>query len=108
MSAVSGKDVHLSFSTQPWSEFVGMTSKLEFTVIDDIEHGTLKTILESDVKETTFDKLVIEEPDSKIASIMRHETGFKTFKFYSHGLLVCFAFVDKIFYNKPKDEYPEG
>ena len=108
MSAVSGKDVHLSFSTQPWGEFAGMVSKLEFTVIDDIEHGTLKAILDSDVKETTFDRLVIEEPDNKIDAIMRHAPGFKIFKFYSHGILVCFAFVDKVFYNKPKDEYPEG
>ena len=106
--AVSGKDVHLSFSTQPWSEFVGLVSKLEFTVIDDPERSMLKSILDSDVKETTFDKLVIDEPDDKLASAMGRQGGFKTFKFYSHGLLVCFAFIDKIFYNKPKDESPEG
>lgn len=106
--AVAGADVHMSFSTQPWSEFCGMISKFEFTVIDDNEHSMLKSILDSDMKDTNFDKLVIEEPDGKLAALAGKPRGVKSFKFYSHGLLVCFAYVDKIFYNKPKDEFPEG
>lgn len=106
--AVSGKDVHLSFSTQPWSEFCGMVSKLEFTIVDSKDQSTLNSILGSKLKFTNFDKLVIEEPDGMKDSEIGKSLGFKCFKFYSHGVLVCFAFVRKIFYNKPKDEFPEG
>ncbi len=108
MPSVSGTSPRLSFATQPWSEFCGMVSKLEFTVIDDNEHSMLQKILDSDTKDTIFDKLVIEEPTSKLSSMAGRAVGLKCFKFFSHGLLVCFAFVDKIFYNKPKDEFPEG
>lgn len=106
--AISGNDVHLSFSTQPWSEFCGMVSKLEFTVIDDREHSTLNSILNSKMKVTNFDRLVIENPDGDKDPAVGKTLGVKSFRFYSHGLLVCFAFIDKIFYNKPKDELPEG
>ncbi len=106
--SVSGAGVHLSFSTQPWSEFCGMVSRFEFTVIDNNERSMLKSILDSDMKDTNFDKLVIEEPKNKPGAIPGRFSGVKVFKFYSHGLLVCFAYVDKIFYNKPKDEFPEG
>ena len=60
------------------------------------------------MKCTNFDRLVIENPDGGKDSVIGRSLGFKCFKFYSHGLLVCFAFVNKVFYNKPKDEYPEG
>ncbi len=106
--AVSGANVHLTFSTQPWSEFCGLISRFEFTVIDDNEHSMLKSILDSDIKDTHFDKLVIEEPKSKLSTLAGKAAGVKCLKFYSHGLLVCFAYVDKIFYNKPKDESSEG
>lgn len=108
LPAISGSEVQPSFSTQPWSEFCGMVSRFEFTVIDDNEHSMLQTILDSDTKDTYFDKLVIEEPDAKNSAFAGQRAGFKCFKFYSHGLLVCFSFVDKIFYNKPKDESSEG
>jgi hypothetical protein len=106
--AVSGNDVHMSFLTQPWSEFCGMVSKLEFTIVENEEHDTLGSILGSDFKSTHFDRLVIENPDGSKDPDVGRALGFKSFKFYSHGLLVCFAFVDKVFYNKPKDEFPEG
>ena len=105
--AISGTDVHMSFSTQPWSEFCGMVSKLEFTIIENDEHSTLGSILGSDMKETNFDRLIIENPDGGQDSAAGRALGYKCFKFFSHGLLVCFAFVDKIFYNKPKDEFQE-
>lgn len=98
--AVSGNDVHLSFMTQPWGEFCGLVSKLEFTILNNKDDSTLNSILGSNTDFTNFDRLVIEEPDG-------NPLGFKCLKFYSHGLLVCFAYVNKIFYNKPKDESPE-
>lgn len=105
--AVTGNDVHLSVMTQPWCGFCGLVSKLEFTVFNNKGDSTLNGILNSTSDFTNFDKLVIEEPDGSPNSPTQNLLGFKCLKFYSHGLLVCFAYVNKIFYNKPKDEFPK-
>lgn len=104
--AINGNSVHLSLMTQPWSEFCGLVSKLEFTIINNKDDSTLNSILGSNTDFTNFDKLVIEEPDGSGNPAAGNPLGFKCLKFYSHGLLVCFAYVNKIFYNKPKDEFP--
>ncbi|MCR4689420.1 MAG: hypothetical protein K5745_07730 [Saccharofermentans sp.] len=91
-----GQRPRLSLSSQPWSDFCGLVSKITFTVDKGPGTGYLDFIVNKCEGIVFFDSLEISDPLAF--------TTTSTFDFYDRGHKVCLFTADKVFYNKAKDE----
>lgn len=90
------KAPRLSLSTQPWTDFCGLVSRIEFTVDEGKGTSYLDFLTDKCGGSIFFDTLNISDP--------LEYTNISTFVFYDRGHKVLMFTSDKLFYNKPKDE----